>query len=168
VFGLIFGFGTIGYAWGTFYKARGETRPIAVTGVASVVVFFAVTAPLMLTIGVMGYAIGMASATLAQQVLRGYFLARLFPGFNLLRHAVRALAPIAPAVGAVVLVRLVEAGGPRTLGVAIGELAIYLLIVVAATYAFERPLIREAVGYLRRAVGRDRAAPVHGARVTAT
>ena len=168
VFGLIFGFGTIGYAWGTFYKAQGRTRPIAVTGVASVVVFFAVTVPLMLTVGVMGYAIGMASATLAQLVLRGYFLRRLFPGFNLLRHALRSLAPIAPAVGLVLLVRLAEDGGARTLGVAIGELAVYLLVVVAATYAFERPLIREAVGYLRRAVGRDRPAPAHGARPAAT
>jgi O-antigen/teichoic acid export membrane protein len=166
VFGLIFGFGTIGFAWGTFYKAQGRTRPIAVTGVASVVVFFAVTVPLMLTVGVMGYAIGMASATLAQLVLRGYFLRRLFPGFNLLRHAVRALAPIAPAVGLVLLVRLAEDGGARTLGVAIGELAIYLLVVVATTYAFERSLIREAVGYLRRAVGRDRAVPAQGARAT--
>jgi O-antigen/teichoic acid export membrane protein len=168
VFGLIFGFGTIGYAWGTFYKARGETRPIAVTGVASVIVFFAVTAPLMLTIGVMGYAIGMASATLTQLVLRGYLLGRLFPGFNLLRHAVRSLAPIAPAVGAVLLVRLAEDGGSRTLGVALGELAVYLVVAVAATYALERPLIREAVGYLRRAVGRDRPAPAPGARAAAT
>jgi O-antigen/teichoic acid export membrane protein len=166
VFGLTFGFGAIAFAWGVFYKAQGVTRPIAVSGVIAVVVFFAVTVPLMLTVGVIGYGIGMGAATLIQLVLRSYFLRRLFPGFNMLTHGARALLPVLPAVAIVLLVRLLDGGGARTAELAILELALYAVAVVAGLLLFERRLIREAIGYLKGAAGRERPAPVPEAATT--
>ena len=168
IFGLTFGFGAIAFAWGVFYKAQGLTRPIAIAGVVSVVVFFAVNVPLMLTVGVIGYGIGMAATTLVQLFLRGYYLRRLFPGFNLLAHAARALAPVLPAVGVVLLARLLDAGGERTPAMAILELVLYAAVLVASMLLFERNLIREAVGYLRSAVRRDGPAPATNPSAAAT
>ena len=158
IFGLTFGFGAIAFAWSVFYKAQGKTRPIAFAGIVSVVVFFAVTVPLMLTVGVIGYGIGMAAATLVQLGLRGYFLNRLFGGFNLVAHAARALVPVLPAVVLVLLVRLAEGGGSRSAGQAAAELALYVLAVAGGLLLFERPLLREALGYLRGATRGDRSA----------
>ena len=168
IFGLIFGFGSIAFAWSVFYKAQGITRPVAVSGIVAVVVFFAVTVPLMLTVGVIGYGIGMAAAMLVQLVLRGYYLARLFPGFNLVLHALRSVSTIVPAVAGVLLIRLVEGGGGRTAGTAFLEIVVYVLIVAATTFAFERRLIKEVVGYLKGRVSREAPAPVSQAGATAT
>jgi O-antigen/teichoic acid export membrane protein len=159
VFALTFGFGAIAFAWGVFYKARGVTRPIAVSGVVAVVVFFAVTVPLMLTVGVIGYGIGMAAATLVQLGLRNHYLSKLFPGFNLALHALRSLAPVAPAVAAILLIRFAEGDGPRSAGIAVTELVLYVLLVAAAMLLFERRLLKEAVSYLRRARPAPSAAP---------
>ena len=47
----------------------------------------------------------------------------------------------------------------RTLGVALGELGLYVALTVVSTIAFERPLLSELFGYLRRGI---RAAPAPG------
>jgi hypothetical protein len=51
----------------------------------------------------------------------------------------------------------------RSLGRALIELAAYALITVVATLAFERDLLREVSGYLRRAAPVGRAEPVQAA-----
>jgi O-antigen/teichoic acid export membrane protein len=153
VFGLIFAFGTIAFAWGTMYQATGNTRPLAVSTIVTVSVFFAVTVPLMLTVGTMGYAYGMAAATVAQLLTRDYYLRRLFPGFRLMRHTWRAILPSLLPV-AVVLASREAIGGDRSGGRAIAELCVYLLLTVLATALLERKLLREALGYLRAATRR--------------
>jgi hypothetical protein len=80
---------------------------------------------------------------------RFYFLARLFPGFGVARHVVRSIAPTIPAVGVVLLVRLLV-GGDDTLVRALGEVALFGVVTIAATALLERSLLREAIGYLRR------------------
>jgi hypothetical protein len=72
----------------------------------------------------------------------------VFPGFGMIRHSVRAVAPSLPAAGAVLAMRLLEPG-VRTRQLAVAELAVYVSVTLLATYAFERPLLREVVGYLR-------------------
>ena len=151
IFGLTFGFGAIAFAWGVFYKAQGITRPIAMAGIVSVVIFFAVNVPLMLTVGVIGYGIGMAATTIVQLGIRAYYLRRLFPGFNLLAHGLRSLAPVVPAVGVVLLARLLGDGGSRSAEHAILEIAIYVVVLIATLLVFERRLIGEALGYLKGA-----------------
>jgi hypothetical protein len=83
--------------------------------------------------------------------VRAHYLSRLFPGFKMLRYIYRSLLPCIPAAGVVLLIRLAE-NGERTLGMAIGELFVYLAATVAAAWVFERPLISEMLSYVR---GRD-------------
>jgi O-antigen/teichoic acid export membrane protein len=148
VFGLIAASHQIGFNWSAFYRARGETRPLAVTGVAVTAVFLASVIPLTILDGLDGFAIALAISAAGNLIARSYYLVRLFPGFAMLRHALRAIAPSLPAAGAVLALRLVE-HGPRSAGLAIAELALYAVVTIGATFAFERPLLTEIAGYLR-------------------
>jgi lipopolysaccharide exporter len=150
-FGLILAARQIAFNWVVFMSAIGNTRPLAINGGLQIAVFFVVTTPLMLTLGLTGYAIGMAVTTVCEIVLRGYFLSRLFAGFNLTSHIVRSIAPIVVPAGLVLGVRLLETGH-RSLGTALAELALYGAATVAATFLFERRFIVEMLGYLRGAV----------------
>jgi O-antigen/teichoic acid export membrane protein len=148
-FGVTAALNHLGFNWDAYFRARGDTRPIAVMSVAAIVVFVVVTMPLLLTDGLQGLAIGLAIQATTLVLVRGYFLRRLFRGFHLGRHALRAIAPSIPAVGAVVLARALESGS-RTEARAIGELVLYIGVTIAATLLFERDLLREARGYLTR------------------
>jgi lipopolysaccharide exporter len=150
-FGLILAARQIAFNWVVFMTAIGNTRPLAINGGLQLAVFALVTAPLMLILGLTGYAIWMAASVVCEIVLRGYFLARLFEGFNLTSHVVRALAPVVVPVGLVLGARLVESG-ERTAGAAVAELGLYLAATAAATFLFERRFIVEMLGYLRGAV----------------
>jgi O-antigen/teichoic acid export membrane protein len=151
-FGLIAAFGHIGFNWDAYFRATGNTRPIAVVHVATAVAFLAAAVPLLAVDGLRGFGIGMGVVTVVNLIGRGWFLTRLFPAFVLAKHGLRAIAPTVPAVAVVLAVRSVE-HVDRSVGVALAELALYLLVTAAATLAFERPLLREAVGYLRRSAG---------------
>jgi polysaccharide transporter, PST family len=156
VFGVAAAVNQVGFNWDAYYRARGDTRPIAIVHLSAAAVFIAACIPLTAAEGLDGFALAMAASTLALLVGRGFFLSRLFKGFNMAQHMARALAPSVPAVGAVLLVRLAESGD-RTLGLALGELALYLAVTAAATWVFERTLLREVLGYLRPAEGRPAA-----------
>jgi O-antigen/teichoic acid export membrane protein len=147
-FGLIAGINHIGFNWDAFYRARGRTRPIAVWSFLCMVTFVAAAIPLLISDGLDGLAVGMAAMGAVSLAVRLYFLSRLFPAFQILRHVSRAIAPTIPAAGAVLLLRLI-AGPAGSLGAALGELALYCVVTVAATLLFERALLREALGYLR-------------------
>ncbi len=153
VFGLIFGFATVAAAWSTMYQARGVTKPLATMTWVTTGVFFVVTAPLMITIGTMGYAWGMAAATVAQLITRDYYLRRLFPDFRLLGHTIRSLLPSVVPIAAVLALR-VAFGGDESTARFLAELALYVVLTVLATAFFERRLLREALGYLRAATRR--------------
>jgi hypothetical protein len=84
-------------------------------------------------------------------ILRGWFLSRLFAGFNLTSHIVRAIAPIVPPVVLVLGLRMLE-GGDRSVGMALAELALFGVATLTSTFLFERRFIGELMGYLRGAV----------------
>jgi hypothetical protein len=86
---------------------------------------------------------------LIQVAGRGYYLARLFSGFQMARHLARAIAPSVPAALLILGLRLVEPMH-RSLGLALAELGLYAAATVAGTAVFERSLMREVAGYLRR------------------
>jgi PST family polysaccharide transporter len=151
VFGLIAAAHHVGFNWAAFFTARGDTRPLAAVGALALAVFLAAAVPLTVAYGLDGFAAGMAIVAAASLAARGRYLARLFPGFRLAGLALRAIAPTVPAAGAVLLVRL--AVGDRPVGLVAGELALYAAVTAAATVALERPLLREALSYLR---GRER------------
>ena len=146
--GIVAAIGHIGFNWDAYFRALGETKPMAIAATASGVTFVACI-PLIYSEGTTGLAIAIAAQMLANVAVRAYFLARLFAGFALARHAARAIWPTVPAVGAVLLMRLAEPR-QRTLTVALLELAVYVVVTLAATWRFEKPLLAEAVSYVRR------------------
>ena len=145
--GLTTAFGQIAYNWSTFLRAVNNTKPMLYSSLIALASFFCVMAPALIAFGLIGYVIGFAAVTVIQLAVRNYYMSRLFPGFGILRHLVRAIAPTIPAAGLVLLVRLI---GPddRTLALALGELALYVAATIAFTLLFERALLREIRGYV--------------------
>jgi O-antigen/teichoic acid export membrane protein/SAM-dependent methyltransferase len=156
--GLIIGIGQFAFNWGVFIQVTGRTRPLAVSGVISVITFAVLTAPFLFAFGLDGYIAGVGLSLAVQLAVRGYYLSRLFEGFSVLRHFVRAVAPVLPAAAAIVLVRLLTSGVERTFEVAAAEFGLYVLVTVLATWFFERSLISEILGYLRGRRGEARPA----------
>ncbi len=138
----------IGFNWDAYFRARGETKPIAVVACASGVAFLCTAIPLLIVDGLRGFAIGVAAQTVVGVSMRAFYLRRLFEGFGIIRHALRAIAPTVPAAALVLGLRLAESGERSGL-LAVSELAGYVVVTLAATLAFERALLREAIGYLR-------------------
>jgi O-antigen/teichoic acid export membrane protein len=147
-FGLIAAINHVGYNWTAFYRARGETRPIGVMGVVGVFTMVAIATPLLLAEGLDGLIVGIAVGAAIMIAGRLWYLSRLFPSFQILVHSARAIAPSIPAAGVVLALRAAT-GLDRGVGVVLGELALYAAITAAATWALERPLLREMAGYLR-------------------
>ena len=147
-FGVMAAVNHVGFNWHAFYRARGNTRPIAVVSGITVLAFLAITVPWMLSSGLTGFTGGIAAMTAVGLTARAYYLRRLFEGFAMLPHLLRAVAPTIPAAGCILLFRVVE-GAPETVWAALAELAAYLLVTVVATALIERPLLREVLGYLR-------------------
>jgi len=149
VFGLAAAVDQIGFNWTAFARARGETRPLAVSSAATLVVVMAAGVPLLLSDGLPGFAIAMAGGTLAAMAVRVTYLVRLFPALSIVRHVSRAILPTVPATAAVLVERALV-GGSSTPGRALAEATAFAVLVVAGSLAVERPLLREAIGYLRR------------------
>lgn len=147
--GVVSAVGHIAFNWDSYIRAVGVTKPIAQYAWINLAGWGLAPIPLMLVDGLRGYGIGMLIVGALSVTLRGYFLRRLFVGFALLPHMVRALVPAVPAVGAVLLVRLIEPVD-RSPAVALAELGLYLGVTVTATWLAEKELIREVIGYVRR------------------
>ena len=141
-FGLTAALGHVGFNWGIYFRARGDTKPMAVAQIVAAVVFVGSVIPLLAAYELDGFAVAVGLQVLAHVLVRGYYLRRLFSGFALLQHAWRALLPTLPAVAAVLGLRALDDGlWPL-------ELALYLAITAGATLRLERALLREALGYL--------------------
>ena len=149
VFGLLVAVGHLGYNWDAFMRARSDTRPIAIVGILSTVAYLCVAMPLLVLKGLDGYAIGAGVQMVVGLIARTWFLAKMFDGFQMLKHALRALAPSVPATAVVLLPRIFE-DGTRTATTAVAELAVYGAVTIVSTAYFERDLLREVLGYLRR------------------
>ena len=139
----------LGYNWTAFFRARGDTRPLAIAGPIVVGTFLVVTLPLLAIYDMPGVAVGMAIMTLVSLTVRAHFVRQIFPRYSIVRAGLRALAPSVPAVLAVFALRLAFTGD-RTLGMALGELVVYLGVTAACTWAIERSLLAEMASYLRR------------------
>ena len=148
VLGLSAAFDQIGFNWTAFARARGETRVLAVASVAMVVTVLSVGVPLMLAIGLPGFAIGIGAGTLATLVIRMVYLVRLFPASRMVSHVGRAIAPTLPAAAAVFLERAMLGGSGTALRLTV-EVGTYVLLVATATWMMARPLLSEAAGYVR-------------------
>jgi lipopolysaccharide exporter len=147
--GLMIGVRQIAFNWTVFMRALNRTKPIAAWGAVSVASFAAITGPLMFWLGLDGFIIGMSVGVAINIALRGYFLAQVFTGFQISRHIVRSVLPNIPPLLLIFALRLVEPA-ERTPEIAIGELVIYLIASALVTWRFERDLLTEVAGYLRR------------------
>jgi O-antigen/teichoic acid export membrane protein len=146
-FGAAAALGHLGFNWGAYFRAKNDTKPIGIGSIVQALAFVVTAIPLTLAYELDGLAAGMLVTVVAGLVVRGIYLKRMFAGFAMGPHALRALAPSVPAIGIVLLVRLAESG-ERTAAVAVAELAGYLVLTAAFTWIFERDLLREAVGYV--------------------
>jgi O-antigen/teichoic acid export membrane protein len=147
VYGIAAAVNHIGFNWTAYFQALGRTRPIAIVSGAAALAFLLAGIPLLLWLGLRGFAIGVAVQAMVALALRAFYLQRIFPGFDFLRHAARAFLPTVPAAVAVLLLRLL-APGRHSLGLALAELASYVVVTAIATWCLESRLIREAFGAL--------------------
>lgn len=160
--GLIVGLTQIAFNWSIFMRAVNNTKPIFIAAVVNLLVFGVVMVPALFEWGLDGYVLGLAVSVGVQILVRGYFLARLFPGFHILRHSIRAIAPSIPAAGLILLVRI-PFDGSRSMGIAIGELVLYAALTILFTLLFERRLVGEMVGYVKGAARPARTVPTAAA-----
>jgi lipopolysaccharide exporter len=151
VFGLIAAVNHLAYNWDDYFRALGDTKPVAVWAWANLATTLVATLPLLLVFGLDGFAAGMVVNTLVSLVVRVRYLMRLFPGFEMLRHAARAVTPTVPAAAAVLIMRQLPMSDHKTLAMALVELTTFVVVTGVATAALERSLVREVVGYLRPA-----------------
>jgi O-antigen/teichoic acid export membrane protein len=139
----------LGFNWTAFYRAVGISWPQAVYALAAAAAFCAGPVPLLFAYGIEGFAWGMFAVMAAAWGTRAYFIKKLLPDVRLVALAVRALVPTVAASLVVLLARLVEPGDGG-LGVALGELALFVVSYAVFTWLRERELLAEMVGYLRR------------------
>src|SRR5688572_13540935 len=111
-FGLTAAVGHLGFNWDAYFRALGQTQPMAVAATVTAAAFLLTGIPLLLIFDLPGLAVGVAIQTLVHVACRAYYLVRLFEGFRAVRHALRAVLPSVPAVGVVLLAR-VAFGGER-------------------------------------------------------
>ncbi len=148
IFGLAAASHQVGFNWNAFFSARGDTRPLATLNTVLMAVFIGSAIPLTIADGLSGMGIAVAVMTTVGLAGRTFYLTRIFPGFKMLRHMLRATAPTAPATAATLLMR-VATGPPHSLLAALAELAVYVTVTLIATWAFERELLQEVLGYVR-------------------
>ena len=147
-FGLTAALNQIGFNWTAFFRARGETRPIAVANAAWLAAALVVALPLLLADGLTAFGWGMAVATGVYVLVRLAYLRRIFRDFDVVRHVLRGIGPALPATAAVVALRALDPG-PRSAGRVVAEIVLFVSIALGVTLVSERSLMREAVGYLR-------------------
>jgi O-antigen/teichoic acid export membrane protein len=147
IMGLVTALNHVGYNWSAFFMARGQTRPIAVAAVVPVAALIASGVPLMYSDGITGLGYAFAFGAVISLTVRGILLARFFQGFRLMRHLLRAFLPTFVAAVPILALRALE-GREHSLVAALAVFALYVVLTVIATMAFERPLVREALGYL--------------------
>jgi O-antigen/teichoic acid export membrane protein len=154
VLGLTAAIDQIGFNWTAFARARGDTRVLAVASVAMLVTVLGVGVPMLLALGLPGFAIGIGAGTLVTLAIRMVYLVKLFPASRMVSHVGRAIAPTLPATAAILAERVVLGGsGGSGLRVAL-EAGTYVLLVAIATWVMARPLLSEALGYVRRSAAR--------------
>jgi O-antigen/teichoic acid export membrane protein len=133
----------IGFNWFSFYHAHGDTRPTAVDAVVGAAGFLALAVPGLALFGTWGFIVGRVLGVALRQGVRAWYIRRLLPEAGLARLALRALRPMAIAVGATLLVRLALWGGGRSAGQAAAEVLLFVATYLAATLWLERDLIAE-------------------------
>lgn len=149
VYGLTAVVNQVGFNWTAFFRAVGDTRPVAAAGTVNLAAVLLIAVPLLATRGLTAFGAGLAAASLIGVAVRLRYVRSLFGGRPLVGRIARGMAPTVPAAGAVLLARALEPGG-RSAGRVVAEVALFGVVTLLATGLSERGLLRESVGYLRR------------------
>jgi O-antigen/teichoic acid export membrane protein len=152
VWGVLAAVNHLGFNWSAFFRARGDTRPIGRVAILNLVAFGIPAVFLTHSYGMHGFEAALSIMIASSVAARMWYLRRIFPDFRVWWHCLRAVAPTLPALGITLGMRALWTG-PRTLQMAIAELVVYTLTTIAFTWVFERSLMREVIGYLRRNSG---------------
>jgi O-antigen/teichoic acid export membrane protein len=146
-FGLTCALGQVAFNWTVFQRALNDTRPLFVGAVINIGVFAVVSVPLILWLGLPGYAAGFAATNTVQVAIRAFYMRRLFGGFRAIVQLGRAIAPTVPAAALILGWRAIDDSG-YSASLTVGEVAAYAAAVLAFTMVFERKLIREILAYI--------------------
>jgi O-antigen/teichoic acid export membrane protein len=149
IMGIVTAVHHVGYNWSAFIKARGTTWPIAVAAVIGSAVMIAVGIPLMYSDGLVGLGYGFAIGEAVNLVVRSFFVARFFGGFQLMPHLLRAFVPALISAATVLGLRGLF-GYEQSLLAAVAVFAVYVALTVGSTLAVDGALLREAVSYMVR------------------
>jgi O-antigen/teichoic acid export membrane protein len=149
IMGVVTAVHHVGYNWAAFVKARGTTWPIVVSALIGAAVVVGAGIPLMFSDHLVGLALAFVLGELAAFVVRGIWLSRLFTGVSILTQLIRGFAPTVIAAAPILALRVV-AGTEKSLLAAAAVFTFYAIATIAATVALERPLLREAFGYMLR------------------
>lgn len=149
VLGISAAINQIGFNWTAFARARGDTKVLAFSSVVSLVAVLAVGVPLLLSDGLPGFAIGILAGTVAGLVTRMMYLVKLFPARRIAVHVARSFMPTLPAAAAILAERAAIGGDPSGIRLLL-EVVVYVVLVGVTSWIAERPLLDEAVGYLRQ------------------
>jgi O-antigen/teichoic acid export membrane protein len=139
----------LGFNWFSFYRAHGDTGPPAVEAVVGSVAFLVLAIGGLLIDGFDGFVIGRIMAALVALAVRSVYIRRLLPTARYRTLLAPTLVPLVLAGGAVLALRFALWGGHRTLGQALGELALFTFVYFATAVRRERPLLAELLGALR-------------------
>jgi O-antigen/teichoic acid export membrane protein len=137
----------IGFNWDDYYRARSETRPIAVAAVIGAAATLAVAIPLIWVDGLRGLAIGLGVGASTSFIVRAVYVRALFGHLNLAAHGARAVLPVLPAVAGVVALRLIT--GSHSLGMVLVEFGVYLVLAGGLSLFGARRLLGEVVAIMR-------------------
>ena len=142
----------LGYNWFSFYRARGDSVRQAVESAVMAVTFLGLAIPGLVVWGVRGFVAGRIASAVLVMLVRRHYVRKLL-GLELLAVAVRAAAPVAGGVLAVLAVRTAVWSGPRTAGQAVAEIVLLLGCTALLTWVAERGLVRELIAQLRLGAG---------------
>jgi O-antigen/teichoic acid export membrane protein len=150
VFALIAAVNQIGFNWVSIFRARGDTRPIAVAGLTMAVSVSTIAVPALFVWGLEGYSIGMLLAIFCLVAVRLVYLRRLFSLRAIGHNVAKGVAPALGALAGAGAIRLALWGGERTELQAVLEVAVFGALAVGLTVISERALLHEFRGYLSR------------------
>ena len=132
-FGLVAVFNQIAFNWSAFFRAIGDTKPMAVGAAAMAVGVTAIAVPLLAIHGLVGFAVGMAVANAGLVAVRVGYLTRIVPLGPMVLNVARGMLPAIAAFAVTGAVRLATWGGERTELQAAAEVALFLALSLAIT-----------------------------------
>lgn len=140
---------SLGFSWDVFYRARGETLPTLVFGLASAAWVFLVMLPGVAIWGLDGAAWSILILGVLALTVRQLFISRIFPGLNLVTSAWRELCAVSAAAALAAALRAVT-GPPSGFVDLVVAAGAFLLLVAALVLVIDRAFLADLVRRVRR------------------